>query len=337
MQWDHLNCLAEELIRYTEDVQVGMLIGTNCTKAIKPSAEILGGDNDPYGIKTDLGWGVVGRVCKSPPYEDFEELSENWVNKIVINEDATFAVESRAKEIINLARVKEIFERDLHERTEQKNPSTLSVEDRTFLESWIKESAKEKMGTKMPLPLRSRDVMLPNNRSQALRRLSQLEARFRRDAKYYRDYVEFMEEMIKGRTEKAPPQDETSIKIVDGKINYVAHHGVYHPRKPGQIKVVLDCSAQYKATSLNKKGFQGPDLTNNLMGVLCRFDKEAVALTCDVQEMFPQFFVNEADRDLFRFFWWSHGDLKNKAEEYRMKYTCSAQLHRQTKVATMAK
>ena len=88
LQWDHLNCIAEEIMPYREDLQVGMLIGTNCTRAIKPREVIPGGDNDPYGIKTDLGWGIVGRVCKSPPDEDFEELSESWVNKIVINEDA---------------------------------------------------------------------------------------------------------------------------------------------------------------------------------------------------------------------------------------------------------
>ena len=35
MQWDHLKCIAEELMPYREDVQVGILIGTNCTKAIK--------------------------------------------------------------------------------------------------------------------------------------------------------------------------------------------------------------------------------------------------------------------------------------------------------------
>jgi len=121
--------------------------------------------------------------------------------------------------------------------------------------------------------------MLPNNRSQALRRLSQLKARFRRDAKYYSDYVKFIEEMIKGCAEKAPPRDETGIKLGDGNINYVSHHGVYHPRKPGQIRVLFYCSAQYKGTSLNKNLLQGPDLTNNLMGVLCRFRQEAVALT----------------------------------------------------------
>lgn len=55
MQWDHLNRIAKELMPYREDVQVGMLIGTNCTKAIKLREVIPGGDNDSYGIKTDLG------------------------------------------------------------------------------------------------------------------------------------------------------------------------------------------------------------------------------------------------------------------------------------------
>lgn len=99
-----------------------MLIGTNCTRAIKPCEVIPGRDNDPYSIKTDLGWGIVRRVCKSPPDEDFEELSESWVNKIVINGDAAFAVESRANEIISPAHVNEMFERDFHERAEHKNP-----------------------------------------------------------------------------------------------------------------------------------------------------------------------------------------------------------------------
>ena len=320
MQWDHLKCIAEELMPYREDVQVGILIGTNCPKAIKPREVIPGGDHDPYGIKTDLGWGIVGRVCKSNPDEDLEQLSESWANKIVINEDATFAMESRAKEIVNPAQINEMFERDFHERTELKGSSTLSVEDRTFLEILNKGIHQREDGHyEMPLPLRSLDVKLPNNRSQALRRLSQLKARFQKDPKYHRDYVKFMEEMIEKCAEKVPSQAETGINIGDGKINYVPHHGVYHPKKPSQIRVVFDCSAKYKGTSLNKNLLQGPDLTNNLVGVLCRFRQEAVALTCDVQGMFHQFFVDETDRDLLRFFWWKHGDFKNEAEEYRMK------------------
>ena len=44
---------------YRGDLEVGLLIGTNCPKAIKPRQVIPGADSDPYGIKTDLDWGIV--------------------------------------------------------------------------------------------------------------------------------------------------------------------------------------------------------------------------------------------------------------------------------------
>ena len=56
------------------------------------------------------------------------------------------------------------------------------------------------------------------------------------------------------------PKDR--LRIRDGKINYVLHTGVYHPRKPDKIRVVFDCSAQFQGVSLNDCLLQGPDLTN---------------------------------------------------------------------------
>ena len=50
--------------------------------------------------------------------------------------------------------------------------------------------------------------------------------------------------------------------------SYVPHHGVYHHQKPGKIRVVLDCSAQFQGIFVNNKLFQGPDITNNLVRVL---------------------------------------------------------------------
>ena len=128
-----------------------------------------------------------------------------------------------------------------------------------------------------------------------------------------------MEDVITHCAEKARSNDDKGTKIGNGRINYVPHHGVYHPAKPSRIRVVFDCRAVYKGTSLNKNLLQGPDLTNSLMGVLCRFRQETVALTCDVKGMFHQFFVNEEYRDLLRFFWWDQGDVKKDVQEYRMK------------------
>ena len=59
-------------------------------------------------------------------------------------------------------------------------------------------------------------------------------------------------------------------------------------------------------------------LTNNLVGVLVRFHQDPVALMGDIQSMFHQVGVPEADRDLLRFLWWPKGNLDQELEEYRM-------------------
>ena len=79
-----------------------------------------------------------------------------------------------------------------------------------------------------------------------------------------------MEKVIDDCAERCPEDVEEDSNRM-GKINYVPHHGLYHPKKPGKIRVVFDCSAQYAGISLNQKLLQGPDLTNSLVGVLCRF------------------------------------------------------------------
>ena len=102
--------------------------------------------------------------------------------------------------------------------------------------------------------------------------------------------------MIKdGFAEKVPPVD---LERSDGRVWYIPH--------------------QFSGTSLNDVLYQGPDLTNNLVGVLVRFRQDPVAVMGDIQSMFHQVRVPKADRDLLRFLWWPEGDLNKGLEEYRM-------------------
>ena len=66
---------------------------------------------------------------------------------------------------------------------------------------------------------------------------------------------------------------------------FLPHHGVSHPRKPGKLRVVFDGSARYMSLSLNELLLQGPDFINSLCGVLCRFRKEPVAFVCDIYDI----------------------------------------------------
>ena len=103
-----------------------------------------------------------------------------------------------------------------------------------------------------------------------------------------------------------------------GSVSYIPHHGVYNDNKPGKIRVVFDCSAKYDNISLNDMLLQRPDMMNALLGVLCRFRKEPVAITCDVVKMFYQFKVDTNHRDFLRFLWWEKGDFTTEPVEYRM-------------------
>ena len=105
----------------------------------------------------------------------------------------------------------------------------------------------------------------------------------------------------------------------NGRVWYIPHHGVYHPKKPDKIRVVFDCSAEFQEYSLNRHLLQGPNLTNTLIGVLSRFRQEAVAFMCDIEAMFHQVRVNEEHRDFLRFLWWDKGDTSNEPEEYRIR------------------
>ncbi|XP_069108240.1 uncharacterized protein [Argopecten irradians] len=63
---------------------------------------------------------------------------------------------------------------------------------------------------------------------------------------------------------------------------------------------------------------KGPDLTNNLRGVLLRFRKDAVAVIADIQQMFYCFSVRPDHRDFLRFYWYEKNEPSCPLVEYRM-------------------
>lgn len=102
-----------------------------------------------------------------------------------------------------------------------------------------------------------------------------MKRRFARDEKFHREYTNFLSDVIsKGYVERVPEQQ---LEQSDGKVWYIPHHGVSHPKK-GTLHLVFGCGAEYKGKSLNKEHLQGPYLTSSLLGVLTRFQQEPVAL-----------------------------------------------------------
>ncbi|XP_077868294.1 uncharacterized protein LOC144358470 [Saccoglossus kowalevskii] len=166
----------------------------------------------------------------------------------------------------------------------------------------------------MPLPFKHDKPKLPDNMIMAENRLQYLWRRFKSDPMYLNDYKVFMQSIISaGDAELVEEQEEV------GHVWYIPHHGVYHPKKPGKIRVLFDCSARYKETSLNDHLLQGPDQINSLVGVLCCFRKEKIAIMCDIERMFHRFRVAKQDRDFLRFLWWKNDDIDSNPVVYKMR------------------
>jgi hypothetical protein len=95
--------------------------------------------------------------------------------------------------------------------------------------------------------------------------------------------------------------------------------GVYHTKKPYQIRSVFDASARYQGISSNDVLLQGPYLLNSLLGIFICFRKDQIAVSPDIQQIFHAFRVEDVDRDFLRFFWYKDNDPNKDLIGYRIK------------------
>lgn len=300
LQWPHLKHLANKLPPL-QSCEVGLLIGNDCPLALAPLEVITGSENDPFAQRTELGWSIVG---SSNPHLD-RQGNQRFVHRVAVKEIP-------APSTTDVLRV---LESDFNEKRYEDKDKYVSQDDVRFVQL-LSDNIKQKEDGhyEMPLPFKSSSPpSLPNNKRLAAVRLQYLKKRLKANEQYSVQYKAFMDEMIiKGDAEPAPetPEGQT--------VWYIPHHGVYHPKKPEKLRVVFDCSAKFHGVSLNDTLLTGPDMINSLLGVLCRFRKEAVAVICDIEKMFHQFFVPPELRNYLRFLWWEGGDLEREPQVYQM-------------------
>ncbi|KAL6472372.1 hypothetical protein MHYP_G00185600 [Metynnis hypsauchen] len=320
--WSHLEHLAEEIAPLI-DCDVGLLIGYNCSQALLPREIVSGKDDEPFAVRTDLGWSIVGRVNPCVDYGDAIGSSHRIIVKQVtpslqsssdLTNQVQYICRTQVKEVIVPTDVLKVLESDFNERNVE--DAHFSQDDLHFITKMEKGIKTQANGQReMPLPFKEDKPCLPNNLKCADHRLRCLKRRFEKDKQYHKDYVAFMSDIIScGDAEKVPESE-----FQRGSCWYIPHHGVYHHQKPGKIRVVFDCSAKFEGVSLNDHLLTGPELTNTLIGVLCRFRKGPVAVMCDIERMFHQFRVTAEHQDYLRFLWWDNGDIESEPSVYRMK------------------
>ena len=166
------------------DCNVGLLIGYDCLQALSPREVIAGKNNEPYGIKTDLGWSIVGGSD--------------------VRSQKTLCLRVAIKELpaVSMRDILRVLECDFKDHKEDKKVSQEDLQFLERMESGIRKT--ENLHYEMPLPFKNRPL-LPNNRLMALTRLEHLKRKFIKGRKYKEDYIKFINEILsRGDAEEAP-------------------------------------------------------------------------------------------------------------------------------------
>ena len=134
-----------------------------------------------------------------------------------------------------------------------------------------------------PLPFRHDVKDLPSSRVNAMKRLKSTRRTLDKTPIMKEQFFTFMQKIFDNdHAEIVPTEDLRPDKLCW----YLPHFGEYHPKKKDKIRVVFDSAAESNEVSLNKLLFSGPDLTNNLLGVLLRFREDPVPLVGALSKCF---------------------------------------------------
>ena len=132
------------------------------------------------------------------------------------------------------------------------------------------------------LPWKS-EIKLENNFYSALNQVKSLNTRLQRkpllQETYNKTLLTDLEKNYLKPVEMQDPQPD--------RIWYLPHHPVENINKPGKVRRVANAASKFRGQSLNSNLLTGPDLLNNLLGVLMRFREHPVAVLADIEGMSP--------------------------------------------------
>ncbi|XP_028417148.1 uncharacterized protein LOC114543600 [Dendronephthya gigantea] len=175
----HLQKISKQLAPYMKNVEVGLLIGLNFPKALRPREVIHGQETEPYAVRSILGWYVNG------PVDSNGDATVRCNRAHVSNpgkSSGCIVTERNVKEEIAPKTVERMFELDF---SEKEKGLAISKEDREFLNKVGNGIVhREDSHYEMPLPFKGENVTLPNNRPQAEQRLKSLKKRLLSDDKF---------------------------------------------------------------------------------------------------------------------------------------------------------
>ena len=154
----------------------------------------------------------------------------------------------------------------------------------------------------VPYPWNKDTACLPDNKSQAIKKLEATERRLIKNPEQAEAYDKQMIEMNEMKFSRKLSRKE--IEEYKGPVHYVSHHEVLRPEsKSTPVRIVFNSSAVFQGHCLNDYWMKGPDLPNDLFGAILRFRENEVAFIGDISKMYHMIRIPEADQHVHRFPW----------------------------------
>ena len=154
----------------------------------------------------------------------------------------------------------------------------------------------------MRLPWKDNRQNIPSNLSLAKKRLNSLQHTLtKKDPQLIYKYdKQLLHQLKRGFIEEI--EEPTTH---EGVLHYIPHFPVFKDSSTTAMRIVYDASARlsHQAPSLNDCLYTGPNLMQNLEGMLAKFRLHKVAFTADIEKAFLQIELNKEDRDATRFLW----------------------------------
>lgn len=163
-------------------------------------------------------------------------------------------------------------------------------------------NAKEKYWT-INYPWIDNPDRLPNNFGVSVMRLKGTEKRLKKlGDEYTKAYCDQVHDMINRGVAKRLSKRE--IDEYTGPVHYISHHEVHKPGSTSTpARIVFNSSAPYNGHILNNYWAKGPDMLNNLFGILIRFRIGRTAFIGDISKMYNSVRLSEMDQHVHRFLW----------------------------------
>ncbi|XP_066261278.1 uncharacterized protein [Euwallacea similis] len=274
--------LADE--KFNEPKQIDGLLGVDIFYNLLGSGKLKLGKGLPMLQETSLGWVISGNlICR-----------ESQSRKVVCNLATSISNKTLNDSLTKFWQIEE-FE----------NVKFLSKEE-NYCEEYFSQTTTRDMDNSFVVryPFNNQtDFSLGNSKSNALKRLKNVEKRLEKDKDLKKQYVEFMTEYenLGHMTLQGPIEKDISIP---NNSYFLPHSAVLKNSITTKCRVVFDASCKTSSgISLNDTLLVGPVVQDDLYSILIRLRLRKIVLSADIKMMYRCIKIHEEERNFQKILW----------------------------------